>query len=119
MQDAAAELVELLGGRRLLEGGQEVLLLVGDVLFDQGPQAGEGVHERWAQAHSAVKKQIDHLKSQEGAPLADAFETLRVLVQEHVRDEEKNLLPALADKATDQQLDGLGARILQAKQRGG
>ena len=29
------------------------------------------------------------------------------------------MLPALADKATTQQLDGLGARILQAKQRGG
>ena len=55
----------------------------------------------------------------EGAPLVEAFETLRLLVQEHVDDEEKNLLPALADKATDQQLDGLGARILQAKQRGG
>ena len=75
--------------------------------------------ERWAQAHSAVKKQIDYLKTQEGAPLTEAFETLRLLVQEHVEDEEKNLLPALADKSTDQQLDGLGARILQAKQRGG
>lgn len=75
--------------------------------------------ERWALAHSAVKKQIDHLKMQEGAPLAEAFETLRLLVHEHVQDEEKNLLPALADKCTDQQLDGLGARILQAKQRGG
>ena len=75
--------------------------------------------ERWAQAHSAVKKQIDHLKMQEGAPLTESFETLRLLVQEHVEDEEKNLLPALRDTATHQQLDGLGARILQAKQRGG
>ena len=75
--------------------------------------------ERWAQAHSAVKKQIDHLKMQEGAPLVEAFETLRRLVQQHVEDEEKNLLPALRDTATPQQLDGLGARILQAKQRGG
>lgn len=75
--------------------------------------------ERWAQAHSAVKKQIDHLKAQEGAPLVEAFETLRLLVQQHVEDEEKNLLPALGEKATPQQLDGLGARILQAKQRGG
>jgi hemerythrin superfamily protein len=75
--------------------------------------------ERWAQAHSAVKKQIDFLKMQEGAPLTKAFETLRLLVQAHVEDEEKNLLPALAETATEQQLDGLGARILQAKQRGG
>lgn len=75
--------------------------------------------ERAAQAHSAVKKQIDHLKTQEGAPLVEAFETLRGLVQQHVEDEENNLLPALSDQATPQQLDGLGARILQAKQRGG
>ena len=52
--------------------------------------------ERWALAHSAVKKQIDHLKTQEGPPLVEAFETLRLLVQDHVADEEKNLLPALA-----------------------
>ncbi len=75
--------------------------------------------ERAAQAHSAVKKEIDHLKTQEGAPLVEAFETLRRLVQQHVEDEEKNLLPALRDQATPQQLDALGARILQAKQRGG
>ena len=75
--------------------------------------------ERWAQAHSAVKKQIDFLKMQKKAALTEAFETLRQLVQEHVADEEKNLLPALQDAATPQQLDGLGARILQAKQRGG
>ena len=75
--------------------------------------------ERWAQAHSAIKKQIDHLKVQEGAALAEAFETLRTLVNDHVEDEERNLLPALDDAATPQQLDGLGARVLQAKQRGG
>lgn len=75
--------------------------------------------ERSAQAHSAVKKQIDHMKTQEGAPLVEAFESLRLLVQQHVEDEEKNLLPALSGQATPQQLDGLGARILQAKQRGG
>ena len=80
---------------------------------------GAAAIEQWAQAHSAVKKQIDYLKALEGPPLVAAFETLRLLVQEHVADEEKNLLPALGEKATPQQLDGLGARILQAKQRGG
>jgi hemerythrin superfamily protein len=74
---------------------------------------------RSALAHSAVKKQIDAIKALEGAPLTDAFEVLRTLVQDHVADEEKNILPALADAATPQQLEGLGARILQAKQRGG
>ncbi|HEY5877092.1 MAG TPA: hypothetical protein VIT64_17405, partial [Ilumatobacteraceae bacterium] len=69
--------------------------------------------------HSAVKKQIDHLKSLEGAPLTASFEQLRRLVEEHVADEEQNILPALAEQATPQQLEGLGARIMQAKQRGG
>ncbi|MBI5090465.1 MAG: hemerythrin domain-containing protein [Actinobacteria bacterium] len=75
--------------------------------------------ERWAAAHSAVKKQIEHLTALEGPPLTDAFAVLQRLVADHVRDEEKNLLPALARAATPEQLDGLGARILQAKQRGG
>ncbi len=44
---------------------------------------------------------------------------LRLLVQDHVKDEEQELLPALSDTATPAQLDGLGARLLQAKQRGG
>jgi hypothetical protein len=39
--------------------------------------------------------------------------------EEHVADEEQNILPALAEHATPQQLEGLGARIMQAKQRGG
>ncbi len=75
--------------------------------------------DRSLAAHSAVKRQIDHLKGQEGAPLVEAFAGLRALVEEHVADEEKNLLPALQKAATTQQLDELGGRILQAKQRGG
>lgn len=77
------------------------------------------VIERSAMAHSAVKQQVDHLTHLEGPPLVEAFDGLRRLVEGHVADEEKNLLPALGDKATPQQLDTLGARILQAKQRGG
>jgi hypothetical protein len=75
--------------------------------------------ERAAAAHSMVKKQIDLITSLEGAPLVDAFRGLRKIVEAHVSDEETNLLPALAEQATPQQLDGLGARILQAKQRVG
>jgi hemerythrin superfamily protein len=75
--------------------------------------------QRSAAAHSYVKKQIDLITSREGAPLVEAFLGLRQLVTEHVADEEKNLLPALAEQATSQQLDALGARIQQAKQRGG
>jgi hypothetical protein len=75
--------------------------------------------ERSAWAHSAVKAHIDLMMSLEGDALTEAFATLRELVEEHVADEQDNLLPALADAASPQQLDGLGARILQAKQRGG
>ena len=75
--------------------------------------------ERSGLAHSAVKKQIEQLKGEEGPSLVEAFGGLRRLVKDHVADEEKNLLPALREAATKQQLDELGARILQAKQRGG
>jgi hemerythrin superfamily protein len=75
--------------------------------------------ERSGNAHSMVKKQFDYMTTLEGPPLADAFRNLRKIVDAHVADEEKNLLPALAEQATPQQLEELGARILQAKQRVG
>jgi hypothetical protein len=87
--------------------------LTGNLLGDAG------MIERSGHAHSAVKKQIDLLTTLEGPPLVDAFAELRRLVDTHVADEQDNLLPALAEAATPQQLDELGARILQAKQRGG
>jgi hypothetical protein len=66
-----------------------------------------------------IKKQFDVMSTLEGAPLIAACRVLKELVTEHVHDEESNLFPALAESATPQQLDALGARILQAKQRGG
>jgi hemerythrin superfamily protein len=87
--------------------------LVGDLLGDAD------MVERSALAHSAVKKQIDHLVTLEGEPLTAGFEQLRRLVEEHVADEEQNILPALAEAATPRQLEGLGALIMQVKQRGG
>ncbi len=77
------------------------------------------VIERSALAHSSVKKQIDVLATLEGRPLVEAFGELRRLVDKHVADEQDNILPAIREAATPQQLDELGARILQAKQRGG
>jgi hemerythrin superfamily protein len=71
------------------------------------------------QAHTALKQQIDHLKALEGVPLVESFTVLRQLVTAHVQDEETNLLPALREAATPSDIDGLGARILQVKQRGG
>ena len=70
-------------------------------------------------AHSEVKRLSEHLRAQEGAALTSAVEALKKAVTAHVRDEEKNLLPALAAVATKAQLDGLGARIEQNKQRVG
>ena len=77
------------------------------------------LNERLAAAHSAIKKQIDLITSLEGPPLIDEVESLRVVVAEHVRDEEANVLPALLERCTPAQIEGLGARILQAKQRVG
>jgi hemerythrin superfamily protein len=74
---------------------------------------------RSSAAHSAVKKQIDVVTTLEGPPLVEAFKVLRTIVQKHVTDEEKNILPALGEAATPQQLEELGARLLQAKQRVG
>lgn len=75
--------------------------------------------ERSATAHSMVKKQFDAISSLEGPPLVVAVGVLEQLVTEHVADEEANLLPQLAEQATPLQLEALGARLLQAKQRGG
>jgi hypothetical protein len=71
------------------------------------------------QAHTALKQQMDHLKALEGVPLLESFTVLRQLVDAHVQDEESDLLPALRDAVTPADLDALGARILQVKQRGG
>ena len=70
-------------------------------------------------AHTSVKQQIDIVCGLEGEPLVDAFTELQRLVEAHVADEEQNLLPALAAKATPTQLDGLAAWIRQIKERGG
>lgn len=75
--------------------------------------------ERFATAHSAVKKQIDLVVTLEGSPLVEAVKRLQALVSDHAGDEEANLLPQLTEQATAAQLDGLGARILQVKQRVG
>ena len=77
------------------------------------------VLERAEVAHASVKKQIDELLSLEGEPLVKAVAGLQRLVQDHVKDEEKNLLPKLADAVAPADLEILGARILQAKQRVG
>lgn len=87
--------------------------MVGRILGD------EDMITRSSVAHSAVKKQIDTLTTLEGRPLVEAFKVLRSIVQKHVADEEKVILPALGKAATPQQLEQLGAQILQAKQRVG
>jgi len=75
--------------------------------------------ERSQAAHSMIKKQFDTISTLEGQPLIAAFKVLQLLVTEHVEDEEQNLLPKLSEAATPQELEALGARILQAKQRVG
>ena len=75
--------------------------------------------QRSEASHSLIKKQFDTIANLEGPPLTAAFVELEQLVTDHVADEEKNLLPALGEAASQEQLEALGARILQAKQRGG
>ena len=79
----------------------------------------EDLLARFALAHSAVKKQMEHLRAQEGSALIAAVDGLRQLVTGHVADEENELLPALGTNATTAQLETLGARILATKQRVG
>ena len=70
-------------------------------------------------AHSEVNGLMEHVRGQEGKALVDAMGLLQVAVTNHVGDEETNLLPALQKRATPAQLETLGARIEQDKQRVG
>jgi len=87
--------------------------LAGNVLGDMTLIA------RSAAAHSLMKQQMDLIRSLEGAPLTAAVMQLQQLVSDHMDEEETKLLPALADKATAAQLEGLAARMEQVKQRVG
>jgi hypothetical protein len=44
---------------------------------------------------------------------------LRKAVERHLEQHEQALMPALLDRATPAQLDGLAARVLQVQQRVG
>jgi hemerythrin superfamily protein len=126
------ERVSLLFARFDETGDASVVGLIVDALVahDQAEQAAlyplagallgdAGAIAEYDREHSVVKKAIEHLEGLEGAPLVDAVSFLRSVVEEHVAGEEADLLPALTKAATVAQLDGLGARILQSKQRVG
>jgi hypothetical protein len=106
------QIIDQLGGHDDAEHG--ALYPLAAIVLDDGE-----LLDRSLAAHAEIKQQIDHLKAQEGPPFIDAVAVLRSLVEAHVADEEKKLLPALRQAATDRQLDELGGRILQAKQRVG
>ena len=76
------------------------------------------VDEMLAEHHS-VREQIVIVSALEGDALVAGFAQLRSIVDHHVAEEEQGLLPALDKAASPQQLQALGARFLQAKQRGG
>jgi hemerythrin superfamily protein len=76
------------------------------------------VDEMLAEHHS-VREQIVAVSALEGEALVAGFAELRSIVDHHVAEEEKSLLPVLRKAASQQQLEALGARFLQAKQRGG
>jgi len=88
------------------------------------PLAGEllgdaGLIEQMAAAHSRIQQQIDRVVAREGNDLSAEVAELEKLVKAHVTDEERNLLPALRKAATKEQLETLGARLLEVKQRVG
>lgn len=87
--------------------------LAGDLLGDADAIA------QYGRAHSGIKKAIEHLEGLEGPPLVEAVTVLQNFVEQHVAEEEDDLLPALRKAATAAQLDGLAARMLQNKQRVG
>jgi hemerythrin superfamily protein len=70
-------------------------------------------------AHSQVNALMEHVRGQEGTALIEAMGQLQIAVTNHVGDEETHLLPALLKKSTSAQLEALGARIEQNKQRVG
>lgn len=70
-------------------------------------------------AHSEVKAQMERIRGLEGPPLLEAVAALEAIVTAHVAEEEEQLLPALVQRATPAQLDGLAARWSQAKHRVG
>jgi hemerythrin superfamily protein len=75
--------------------------------------------ERLNAAHTQVNALMEHVRGQEGTALIEAIGQLQVAVTNHVGDEETHLLPALQRKVTPAQLEMLGARIEQNKQRVG
>jgi Hemerythrin HHE cation binding domain len=77
------------------------------------------VVQRSREAHSRVKRLIDHARAQEGPPLVEAMVALEAAVTDHVAEEEQSLLPSLQNAATDAQLQGLAARWQQVQQRVG
>ena len=79
----------------------------------------QAVVSRSLLAHSNLKRLIEHARGQEGPPLVEAMAALESAVNEHVRDEERTLLPALQKAATATQLEGLAARWNQVQQRVG
>jgi hemerythrin superfamily protein len=70
-------------------------------------------------AHSEVKMVMERARAMEGAALVATLKQLRTLVERHVAEEERVILPAIEAKATPAQLDGLASRIESIKQRVG
>ncbi len=74
---------------------------------------------RFDVAHVEINKLIEDVRTHEGNALIPAVARLEEAVGQHVRDEEENLPPDLDTKATPEQLETLGSRIEQSKQRVG
>ena len=65
-----------------------------------------------------MRTQIELISTLSGPPQIEAFRALRELATGHMADEERDVLPALSERADAQQLEVLAARILRANVRG-
>ena len=80
---------------------------------------GDGnLNQRCEIAHSRMRTQIELISTLSGPPQIEAFRALRELATGHMADEERDVLPAISERANGQQLEVLGARILRANSRG-
>jgi len=83
----------------IIVGDRDGLVVVLAEEVESAIEASEDPEATREQMLDAVKKQIDKLATLEGPPLVEAFKALRGIVQKHVADEEKNILPALGEAA--------------------
>jgi hemerythrin superfamily protein len=78
---------------------------------------GDDLADKEIQDHEAVERMLKDLERMpaDDARFDDLVARLKLDVSEHVRDEERNLFPLLAQSCSPEDLDELGDRVRSAK----